>query len=145
MLWTWREVGVSRGGSLASERCVQSQFMTESLLFAAVGEPVVHADLSDQVGPQASELGGRDAPLDTLSPEETKAGQPIGHCCDFVRSPTDTPHGGFSRCTRLLMQHIVFLDYENICQVCPVCLLLEFFNWAKLTEKVRLHMKSCFT
>lgn len=52
----WEGGVVRRGGRLVGERCVESQLVTEGLLFAAVGEPVVHPDLSNQVGAQASEL-----------------------------------------------------------------------------------------
>lgn len=57
------------GGRLVVVRCVESQFVTEGLLFAAVGEPVVHSDLGYQVGSQASKLGGRYPPLETLRPK----------------------------------------------------------------------------
>lgn len=67
------EVGVRRGGRLVGKRCVESQFVTEGLLFAAVGEPVVHADLGYQVGAQAGKLGGRHPPLMTLCPEGGRA------------------------------------------------------------------------
>lgn len=73
MLRTWWEGVVRRGGGLVGKRCVQSQFVTEGLFFAAVGEPVVHPDLSNQVGAQACKLGGRHPPLDTLCPEGGRA------------------------------------------------------------------------
>lgn len=60
---------MSRGGRLVGERRVQSQFVTEGLLFAAVGEPVVHPDLGDQVGAQTRKLGGGHPPLETLRSE----------------------------------------------------------------------------
>lgn len=69
LLRTGCESGVRRGGRLVGKRCVESQFVTEGLLFAPVGKPVVHPDLSNQVGAQASKLGGRHPPLDTLCPE----------------------------------------------------------------------------
>ncbi len=73
VLGTGCESGVGGGGRLVGKRCVESQFVTEGLLFAAVGEPVVHPDLSNQVGAQASKLGGRHTPLDTLCPEGGRA------------------------------------------------------------------------
>ena len=60
-------------GRLGGVRRVESQFVSEGLLFAAVGEPVVHPDLSDQVGAEAGELRGRHPPLDTLRPEGGRA------------------------------------------------------------------------
>lgn len=65
--------------------------MTKRLLFAAVGEPVIHPDLRYQVGTKASELGGGHAPLDTLRPEgggtyfEAEGAGVIPH--DFINGP----------------------------------------------------------
>lgn len=67
-LWTGWEGGVRRGGWLAAKGRVQRQFVSEGLLFAAVGEPVVDPDLGDQVGAQTGQLGGRHPPLETLGP-----------------------------------------------------------------------------
>lgn len=43
--------------------------MAKGLLFAAVGEPVVHPNFSDQVGAESSKLGRRHSPLDALGPD----------------------------------------------------------------------------
>lgn len=58
---------------MGGERRVEGQLVTEGLLLAAVGEPVVHSDFGDQVGAQTSKLGGRHPPLETLRPEKGSA------------------------------------------------------------------------
>lgn len=55
---------------LAAIRCVKSQLVAESLLFASIGKPVVHSHLCHQVRSQSRQLGGGNPPLKALSPGE---------------------------------------------------------------------------
>ena len=60
---------------LAGAVGVHGQLLPERLLLSAVCEPVVDADLSDQVGAQAMGFGGGDASLQTFCPENRREGR----------------------------------------------------------------------
>lgn len=60
---------------LAGAVGVHGQLLPERLLLPAVCEPVVDADLSDQVGAQAVGFGGGDASLQTFCPENRREGR----------------------------------------------------------------------
>ena len=74
-----------RGGAVGEQRVqavrlagavgVHGQLLPECLLLPAVREPVVDADLSDQVGAQAVGLGGGDTSLQTFRPENRREGR----------------------------------------------------------------------
>lgn len=80
MLRTGWKVGVRGRGSLVAKRRVEGQFVTESLLFTTVSKPVVYSNFSNQVGAEASKLGGRHAPLEAFGPERRRV-----HICAICR------------------------------------------------------------
>lgn len=75
--------------------------MAEGLLFAAVGKPIVHPDLCDQIRAQTSKLGGGHSPLETLC-----------------------PGGGRAEGYEILKADAIFLEVWPVGYICPYCFVL---------------------